>query len=142
MNSVFAMLGEIGPRDGLEGMLSSQMVATHHAAMECLRRAMIVEQTFEGRDQNLKHGAKLLGIYTRQLEALNKHRGKGQQKVTVEHVHVEAGGQAVVGNVGAQSASSDIDNNSRNSPKALGYAPGQVVDLPAKTQKATVKRKR
>ena len=31
------------------------------------------------------------------LEALNRHRGKGEQKVTVEHVHVHAGGQAVVG---------------------------------------------
>jgi hypothetical protein len=30
---------------------------------------------------------------------LNRHRGKGQQRVTVEHVHVHAGGQAVVGNV-------------------------------------------
>ena len=25
------------------------------------------------------------------VEALNRHRGKGQQKVTVEHVHVHAG---------------------------------------------------
>jgi len=33
------------------------------------------------------------------LEALNKHRGKGQQKVTVEHVHVHQGGQAIVGHV-------------------------------------------
>lgn len=33
------------------------------------------------------------------LDALNKHRGKDQQKVTVEHVHVHAGGQAVVGTV-------------------------------------------
>ena len=32
-------------------------------------------------------------------DALNKHRGKGQQKVTVEHVHVHSGGQAVVGMV-------------------------------------------
>jgi hypothetical protein len=24
------------------------------------------------------------------LEALNRHRGKGQQKVTVEHVHVQS----------------------------------------------------
>jgi hypothetical protein len=31
----------------------------------------------------------------------NCHRGKGQQKVTVEHVHVHAGGQAVVGMVAA-----------------------------------------
>jgi hypothetical protein len=33
------------------------------------------------------------------IEALNRHRGKGQQKGTVEHVHVHAGGQAVVGMV-------------------------------------------
>ena len=26
------------------------------------------------------------------LDALNRHRGKGQQKVTVEHVHVHQGG--------------------------------------------------
>ena len=38
-------------------------------------------------------------LYTRQLEALDKHRGKGQQKITVEHVNVHAGGQAVVGTV-------------------------------------------
>ena len=31
------------------------------------------------------------------LEALDRDRGKGQQKVTVEHVHVQSGGQAVVG---------------------------------------------
>lgn len=33
------------------------------------------------------------------MDALNKHRGKGQQKVTVEHVHVSHGGQAIVGNI-------------------------------------------
>jgi hypothetical protein len=35
------------------------------------------------------------------LEALNRYRGKGQQKVTVEHVTVNAGGQAIVGTVQA-----------------------------------------
>jgi hypothetical protein len=36
------------------------------------------------------------------LDALNRHRGKGQQKVTVEHVHVHSGGQAIVGTVEAR----------------------------------------
>ena len=35
------------------------------------------------------------------LDALNRHRGKGAQKITVEHVHVHTGGQAVVGVVEA-----------------------------------------
>ena len=39
----------------------------------------------------------ILPGYAALLDALNRHRGKGQQKVTVEHVHVHSGGQAVVG---------------------------------------------
>jgi hypothetical protein len=42
---------------------------------------------------------KLSRTYTSRLEALNRHRGKGQQMVTVEHVHVQSGGRAIVGAV-------------------------------------------
>ncbi|TVS00372.1 MAG: hypothetical protein EA407_14925 [Rhodobacteraceae bacterium] len=91
----------VNPQSGLEGMLAVQMVGTHVTALECLRRAMVEGQTFEGREMNLKHAQKLIDLYLRQLAALDRHRGKGQQKVTVEHVHVEAGGQAIVGHVDA-----------------------------------------
>jgi hypothetical protein len=37
--------------------------------------------------------------FTAQLDALNKYRGKGEQKMEVKHVHVHEGGQAIVGNV-------------------------------------------
>jgi hypothetical protein len=57
---------------------------------------MLPEQTFEGRREALSQANKLSRTYTILLEALNRHRGTGQQKVTVEHVHVHAGGQAVV----------------------------------------------
>ena len=93
------ILRGIKPQDELEGVLATQMVATHMAAMECLRRAMIPGQPVQGRESNLRHAAKLLSVFTKQLEALNRNRGKGQQKVTVEHVHVQSGGQAIVGNV-------------------------------------------
>ena len=82
-------------------MTAAQLIAAHNAAMECYRRAMLGEQTFEGRRENLSQANKLSRTYAALLEALNRHRGKGQQKVTVEHVHVHAGGQAVVGVVGA-----------------------------------------
>lgn len=96
--TVAAMIG-IAPKDELEGMMAAQLVAAHNAAMECYRRAMIGEQTFEGRRENLAQANKLSRTYAALVEALNRHRGKGQQKVTVEHVHVHAGGQAVVGMV-------------------------------------------
>jgi hypothetical protein len=81
-------------------MLASQLLASHNAAMECYRRAMLPEQTFDGRRENLSQANKLSRTHATLLEALNRHRGKGQQKVTVEHVHVHEGGQAIVGNVG------------------------------------------
>ena len=96
--AVDALVG-IAPRDEFEGMIAAQLVACHNASMECYRRAMIGEQTFEGRRENLSQANKLSRTYATLLEALNRHRGKGQQKVTVEHVHVHAGGQAVVGTV-------------------------------------------
>jgi hypothetical protein len=82
-------------------MMAAQLIASHNAAMECYRRAMIGEQTFEGRRENLAQANKLSRTFATLLEALNRHRGKGQQKVTVEHVHVHEGGQAIVGCVEA-----------------------------------------
>lgn len=94
-----AALEGIAPRDELEGMMAAQLLAAHNAAMECYRRAMLPDQTFEGRNQNLNHATKLSRTWATLLNTLNKHRGKGQQKVTVEHVHVHEGGQAIVGTV-------------------------------------------
>jgi hypothetical protein len=68
-------------------------------AEQAYRRAMIAEQSFEGRKENLNQANKLSRTHVTLLEALNRHRGKGHQKVTVEHVHVHNGRQAIVGNV-------------------------------------------
>jgi hypothetical protein len=49
MSATVAAMGGIGPKDELEGMMAAQLLAAHNAAMECYRRAMVSEQTFEGR---------------------------------------------------------------------------------------------
>lgn len=66
--------------------------------MEMNRRAMLTDQTVDGVNDNINRATKLNRTFLAQLEALNKYRGKGQQKKTVEHVHVNEGGQAVIGN--------------------------------------------
>jgi hypothetical protein len=132
----------IKPSDEIEGMLATQMVATHSAAMECLRRAMIPDQTFAGRDQSLKHATKLLSIYARQIETHNKHRGKGQQKVTVEYVNVEAGGQAVVGNVEPGGGSVNRGSESQPQQKSIFHNPGETIDVEPKKAAKPVKRKK
>jgi hypothetical protein len=60
---------------------------------------MIQDQTFEGRRESLDQANELSRTHATLPEALDRHRGKGQQKVTVEHVH--SGRQAVVGMVAA-----------------------------------------
>jgi hypothetical protein len=69
------------------------------------------------------------------LEALNRHRGKGQQKVTVEHVHVHQGGQAIVGSVTAAGGGSP--SKSEEQPHAIAYAPG--IEMPSQNpERSTV----
>jgi hypothetical protein len=57
--TVAALIG-VGPRDELEGMMAARLIAAHSAAIECYRRAMIGEQTFEGRRENLAQANKLV----------------------------------------------------------------------------------
>ena len=50
---------------------------------------------------------KLMRTFTAQMEALRKHRHGGKQTVTVQHVNVEDGGQAIVGTVEAGGRGAD-----------------------------------
>jgi hypothetical protein len=103
INGALAAVTGLGARDETEGMLATQMVATYLAAMRALRHLRDSE-TVAQQDSNGNLAVKLLRTYTMQLEALQRYRGKGQQKVTVEHVHVNAGGQAIVGAVHSSAA--------------------------------------
>jgi hypothetical protein len=96
--TISGLLG-IEPGDEIEGMIAAQLIAGHNAAMECYRRSILPGQIFDYRRENLNQASKLSRTFATLVEALNRHRGKGQQKVVVEHVHVHKGGQAIVGNV-------------------------------------------
>jgi len=120
--TVAALIG-IGPQDEIEGMMASQLLAAHHAAIECYRRAMISDQTFEGRRESLNQANKLSRTYAVLLDALNRHRGKSHQKVTVEHVHVHAGGQAVVGTLEAPGGADRGKSEDQPHAKPIAHAP-------------------
>jgi hypothetical protein len=95
------MFNSLKVEDGFEGMLAVHMIGAHNAITECFRRAMIPEQPLSAQKVYLSQAERLMGLYTRHLAALDKHRGKGQQNITVKHVNVASGGQAIVGNVDA-----------------------------------------
>ena len=91
------MLKSFRPKDDLEALLCAQMISVHNFAMRLLGSANHSDQTDSATFAKIENANKLLRTFATQLEALNRHRGKGQQKVTVEHVTVNKGGQAVIG---------------------------------------------
>jgi hypothetical protein len=111
-NGMLATLHGINPRDEVEAMLASQMVATHLAAMDCVKLAQLRGQTFEGRDMNLRHAAKLARTYTMQVESLKRYRSKGEQRVVVQHV-----------NVTAEQAAIQVTGGANPAPGGRGAAP-------------------
>jgi len=68
-NAAIAGLIGIAPQDEIEGMIAAQLIAAHNATMECYRRAMIGEQTLEGRRDNLSQVNKLSRTYAVLLDA-------------------------------------------------------------------------
>jgi hypothetical protein len=97
-----SMMAEMAPQNMTEAMLSIQMIAVNEAALMYLSRATLPDQHPHCIDPNVIRATRLMRIFNEQIEAMQKLKGKGsQQKVTVEHVHVYEGGQAIVGPVTA-----------------------------------------
>src|SRR5581483_1473070 len=103
----------MAPQSSTEAMLAAQTIATHEAAMSFLRRAAISEHIPTIESCALQAN-RLMRTFNEQVELMQRLKGKaGQQKVTVEHVHVNAGGQAIVGTVVAAKTRGDGDEQEK-----------------------------
>lgn len=99
LNMALQQIDAIKPQSYLESMLASQMIQVNEAITKCMGLAFMKDQTTYGKELNANLAIKLQRTFVAQVEALQKLRGNGGQKVTVEHVHVHDGGQAIVGSV-------------------------------------------
>jgi hypothetical protein len=88
----------INPRDETEALLAAQMAAIHNATMVAARRLNHIE-TIPQQDSASTMLNKLARTFATQVEALKKYRSGGEQTIKVQHVTVNEGGQAIVGNV-------------------------------------------
>jgi hypothetical protein len=93
----------IGPRNEIEGALAAMLLATeslamqsYHAACDCGVSNPLI------RGELIGQGNRLVETHLALIEALDRRRGHGRQRVTIEHVHVHKGGQAIVGAVTAR----------------------------------------
>jgi len=97
-NFILSVVKSIEPRDELEAMLAAQMAAVHMATMTFASRLALVD-TIPQQDSAERAFNKLARTFAVQMEALKRYRTGGEQKVTVQHVTVNEGGQAIVGAV-------------------------------------------
>ena len=98
LNFLLSVVKGIEPRDQMEAMLAAQMAAVHNATMTFARRLNHVENIPQ-QDSAERAFNKLARTFAAQVEALKRYRSAGDQTVRVEHVTVNDGGQAIVGNV-------------------------------------------
>jgi hypothetical protein len=138
LNFMLSVVTGIKPKDQLEAMLAAQMAAIHTATMTFTRRLAHVE-TIQRQDSAERALNKLARTFAMQMEALKRYRIGGEQKVTVQHVSVNEGGQAIVGNVNqaargtaAEKPVTALTDARQQAMPIIETTPAQVVPLRTK----------
>lgn len=99
MECSLALYAALEPGDATESLLARVAVATSNASMDSFSRAAQSGCHPAARDLNLKYGIKAALAVVELTKALDQHRGRHRQTVSVGQVNVQSGGQAIVGNV-------------------------------------------
>ena len=97
LNKSITLIAASDPKNQLELMLATQLAMTH---ITLGKSARLLDQNYKGVQTinslgNLYTKLSRLGID--QINTLERMKGKSQQKIIVEKVNIEAGGQAAIG---------------------------------------------
>lgn len=95
---MLSMVKGIAPRDAIEAMLVAQMVSVHVMAMRCAQH-LAGSGELAQHDSHARALGRLARTFAAQIEALTRHRSRGEPAITVQNVSVADGGNAIVGNV-------------------------------------------
>jgi hypothetical protein len=99
VNASLALIEGAKPQGEVECALVLQMACTHAASMAVLATFAGAHGTDRNSATKASAAARLLRAYAAQVEAWRRLRNGGSQVVRVEHVHINEGGQALIGNV-------------------------------------------
>ena len=99
VNAVLAFIEGAEPKNEVEAALAIQMACTHAVTMAVLSRLGGAFGTSRNTAMMVAAVAKLGRAFAAQVETLRRLKNGGSQFVRVEHVHVNDGGQAIIGNV-------------------------------------------
>ena len=98
--ATYDLYERLAPQDAQESILSLLTVSVTNASLDCLAlAARVPPDNVPVRELNLRYGLKAAAVAAELIKALDDRNREKSDKVTVGAVNVEAGGQAIVGNV-------------------------------------------
>lgn len=97
--NAFDRIRDMNPQSAIEFILAQQIEITREMAMKCAKQVNSDHKSESHAELCLSRYEKLLNQLIKLISAFNKQKGKTSQKVRVEHVHVNEGGQAFVGHL-------------------------------------------
>jgi hypothetical protein len=99
----------LNAHDGLQAMIAAQMLAIHELQQKSMIFVNGLDITEHSARQYYTNSAiKLANTFIQQASLLAKLQGGVGQKITVERVEVNQGGQAIVGNVQGGHPTSEV----------------------------------
>jgi hypothetical protein len=107
VESAQALYDDFRAADSIDSMLARLMCGISNMAMDALARGLRCH-TLEQRDMELKSATRGALVIAELTKAYDGRRARGKQTVNVGQVNVEAGGQAVVGNVTSASRPGEV----------------------------------
>lgn len=96
----------LGAKGLQEHLLSTQLLGIHDLQQKLLSYASRTMSYPEENQYYINAVTKLSNVFVSQVTLLQKLQGQSQQKVTVEHLHIHGGAQAIVGQVNANTGGS------------------------------------
>ena len=91
-----AALGELAPSNAIEALLATQMVASHNASLDLLRRAVSDDQPDRTIEERTRQYARVSEVFLKQLDRFVRQRGRQRRTIRIEHVRVVEDGKVTV----------------------------------------------
>jgi hypothetical protein len=127
VQGILARFEDFRPGDAVEDSLASRVTIAEELNNVFARKILEASNEKE-RSAHMKHFMQSANVLSKLLEQLDRRRGKGHQKMTIERVNVASGGQAMVGMITSgdrrnDSSAPSTSEATSGAPKLIGNAP-------------------
>src|SRR5262249_56202798 len=84
--SAIAALKALAPANAVEGMLATQMVASHNASLDLLQRAMTDSQPARAIKERTRQYARLSEVFLKQLDRFQRQPARQRPTILIAHL--------------------------------------------------------